>query len=110
MDHVFSDVIEVTLDEPIEMVRRRLDTTNSDLAIVTTNEGIVLGRVRRSQLGTHQDGTAVEEVMEAGPTTVRADEEVQALSERMRHKHVNDIAVTRPDGTLLGIYSPVPTE
>jgi CBS domain-containing protein len=45
----------------------------------------------------------VVDVMENGPTTTRADDDLANLIERMRKRHVASIIVTDPDGRLIGV-------
>jgi hypothetical protein len=49
------------------------------------------------------DRLPVQEIMEAGPATIRADEDLAALVERMQRRRVSTIIVTDPDGRLIGI-------
>ena len=72
------------------------------MCIVTNDEGIVLGRLRRRDLSSDR-GKAVHEVMESGPTTTRADDELQGLVERLHGAGVRSILVTTPEGRLLGV-------
>ena len=48
------------------------------------------------------DDTAVQHVMEPGPTTVRATEPAKGLLERMRNKKVPAVIVTTNKGRLMG--------
>ncbi len=41
--------------------------------------------------------------MESGPTTIRPDEPLEAITERMRDQRVGSILVATPDGRLVGI-------
>ena len=41
--------------------------------------------------------------MEEGPTTTRADDNLERLTARMRQRSVASIVVTDPDGRLIGI-------
>ena len=41
--------------------------------------------------------------MEAGPTTERPSEPLEALVQRMQQKRVSSIVVTTPDGKLVGV-------
>jgi hypothetical protein len=56
--------------------------------------------VRRS-IATDQG--QVDEVMEEGPTTTRADDALEALVARMRPRHATAILATNPDGRLIGL-------
>src|SRR3954467_6646159 len=72
-----------------------------DESVVVDAHGVIVGRVRTEQLG-EEPGTRVENVMKPGPTTVRADEPLQALVERMNKGDIPSILVSDPDGVLLG--------
>jgi Mg/Co/Ni transporter MgtE len=64
------------------------------------DENIVVGHVRAEAL---QDAAEpVHRHMEPGPTTVRADESLDALTRRMEQHNAATIIVTDPDGHLLG--------
>ncbi|WP_243859906.1 CBS domain-containing protein [Amycolatopsis arida] len=47
--------------------------------------------------------TPAEQLMHPGPTTVRANEPLQPLVERMTRADVDGILVTDPEGRLLGL-------
>ncbi len=72
------------------------------LLAVAHYEGVVLGRLRAQTLGADPQAL-VEAVMESGPTTVRPDEPLEAITERMRDQRVGSILVTTSDGRLVGI-------
>ena len=69
--------------------------------IVVNDERIVLGRVRPG--GVHPPDAIAEDVMAPGPATVRANEPLEPLVERMRDKNVSTMIVTTPEGRLLGV-------
>lgn len=70
--------------------------------VVINEQRIVLGRLRVTTAP--PDGAVrVEEVMEPGPTTVRAHEPLGPLLERMASRNVDEIIVSTPDGELLGV-------
>jgi CBS domain-containing protein len=69
--------------------------------LVVNEEGILLGRLRVDVAVDEQ--TTVEQVMEPGPVTVRANEPMDELMERMTSRHVTEMVVTTPEGRLLGI-------
>ena len=76
---------------------------HTERSVVVVNErGIVLGRVRPGRVDSARAST-VEEVMEAGPATVRAHEPLTPLLERMARRGVSDVTVTTPQGELLGV-------
>ncbi len=72
-----------------------------DGCVVATSGGVVLGRVRGKALDGNP-GAQVEEVMEGGPTTVRTNEPLGPLLERMRSRNVESLLVTTSDGRLVG--------
>src|ERR671919_69216 len=72
------------------------------VCMVVNDERVVLGRLRGEALA--QDGNAaVEDVMEEGPTTTRADDDLERLTSRMRDRSVASIVITDPDGRLIGV-------
>jgi CBS-domain-containing membrane protein len=88
------------LDERVAVIRERVST--ADLCIVTTEGRIVLGRLREKDR--EQDGeVSAEAVMQPGPTTVRVDEFLPDLVERMRKANVESILATKPSGELVGV-------
>lgn len=72
------------------------------MCIVTTDDGIVMGRLRESALK-EDDDRLVDDVMEEGPTTTRADESLASLTERLHQRRVAQIIVSDPDGRLIGV-------
>ena len=101
------DVIkrEVPTCRPLDRigdVSDQVEAAREDVCIVTNDEGIVLGRLRRRSLASDR-GKAVHEVMESGPTTTRADEELRGLVERLHNADVRSMLVTTPEGRLLGV-------
>jgi CBS-domain-containing membrane protein len=61
----------------------------------------VLGRLRGSALDA--SARTVQEVMEAGPGTVRPDGHLTSLVERLRDRKLRYAVVTTPDGRLVGV-------
>ncbi len=70
--------------------------------IVVNNHRIVLGRVADPNAHTNSSKLA-EDVMQPGPTTVRAHEPLDALRARMAKHNASEMVVTTPDGELLGV-------
>ena len=70
-------------------------------SVVVDDDGVIVGRVGAEELD-HDPGRRVEDVMKPGPTTVRANEPLQALVERMTKGDVPSILVSDPEGVLLG--------
>ncbi len=83
-------------------VRDRLQATGGTSCIVVDDQRVILGRIRSESLDGDAEQT-VEAVMEAGPTTVRPSEPLEALVERMRKRRVGSIIVSTADGVLVGV-------
>jgi CBS domain-containing protein len=83
-------------------VRDRLRAARKTSCIVVNDQRAVLGRLRGESLD-GDAGQTVEVVMEAGPTTVRPSEPLDALIERMRKRKVESIVVSTADGVLVGV-------
>jgi CBS domain-containing protein len=70
--------------------------------VVINEHRVVLGRYRAG--GPPPRGsTSVGDLMEPGPTTVRAHEPLAPLLKRMRQRRVGEVIVTTPEGELLGV-------
>ncbi len=69
--------------------------------IVVNAERIVLGRVPVNR--PNGPPQVAEDVMQPGPTTVRANEVLDPLLARMAERSVAEMLVTTPEGRLLGI-------
>ena len=96
------DVPTCGLGERVGEVREHMRAAGWDECLVVNGERVVLGRLRGTALEADGD-TPVEEVMEAGPTTVRPDERLASLVERMRDKGVGSVVVTTSDGRIVGL-------
>ena len=83
-------------------VRDRLQAAGEASCIVVNDQRVVLGRVRGESLDVDAEQT-VEAVMEAGPTTVRPSEPLDALIERMQKRKAKSIVVSTADGVLVGV-------
>jgi CBS-domain-containing membrane protein len=62
----------------------------------------VLGRLRFSALGDDPDARA-EDVMEPGPSTVRADTAAAKLAAKLAERELKTAIVTTPEGELIGV-------
>ncbi|MGH2731202.1 MAG: CBS domain-containing protein [Actinomycetota bacterium] len=88
------------VDDRLGDVKTRVG--NDGMCIVTTENGVVLGRLRAKQLAADPE-SLVGDVMEDGPTTVHYDESLPGLAERMAERNVRAVVVTDPDGKLIGV-------
>ena len=83
-------------------MRERVARSPNRFAFVLAQDGTLLGRLRKAALEGDAD-VAVQDVMEAGPSTVRADTRLEKLVERMRRHDLRAMVVTTPEGRLLGV-------
>jgi rhodanese-related sulfurtransferase/CBS domain-containing protein len=102
IDALRDDVVRCRLADSSEDARERVEASPYGFAIVVSDEQTVLGRLRGSALR-DADGMTAEQLMEPGPSTIRADEMIEGLRERMEEVDLTASVVTTPDGTLLGI-------
>ena len=94
-------VLACRIGDRLDDVAQALDTVPHDYCVVLNDHDIVLGRMRKRNLH-GPDHTAVQHVMDPGPTTVRATEPAKGLLERMRNKKVPAVIVTTNKGRLMG--------
>jgi rhodanese-related sulfurtransferase len=101
-DLLRDDVVRCGLVDAIDQVRGKVEASPYGFALVLDDKEVLLGRLRRSAL--EGDGAmTVEEAMEAGPSTIRADTSLEKLRERLEGRGLNFAIVTTPDGVLMGI-------
>lgn len=96
------DVATCGPDEQVGDVARRVRQGGDDVCIVVNDERVVLGRLRGAALD-ETSATLVEDAMEEGPTTTRANDDLLALATRLHDHNVVSILVTDPDGRLIGL-------
>ena len=96
------DVLTCRLDDRVGDVRERIAGSSYGFALVTTLSGVLLGRLRGSALDC-DPMLRVEEVMEAGPSTVRPDTPASELASRLAEHQLRFAIVTTPEGRLLGV-------
>jgi Mg/Co/Ni transporter MgtE len=101
-DLLRNDVVTAWLDEPVGAVRQRVARSPYGFAFAVAQDGTLLGRLRKAALDGDPDA-AVQDVMEAGPSTVRADSKLEKLAERMAKHNLQAMVVTTPEGRLLGV-------
>lgn len=90
------------LTDRLDAARERASARGWDESIVVNDERIVLGRLRFDRIDAASE-TAVGQIMEPGPTTIRPNEPLARLAPRLREKQVARIVVTTPDGRLVGV-------
>ncbi len=90
------------LTDRVGDVREKVQSSGWKSCVVVNDQQVVLGRVNSDALAADADRTA-EAVMEAGPTTVRRSEYLDALVKRMQKQDVKTIIVTSSDGAFTGV-------
>lgn len=101
-DAIRTDVPTCRPDETLATVRPRVIEGGWDICVVLDCDDMATGRIRGSGLDA-DPGRQVADVMEPGPSTVRADTPLQPLVERLRKRNAPNVIVTTPQGGLLGI-------
>jgi CBS domain-containing protein len=90
------------LDDKVGDVRENVLAVGRYVCIVVNDAGIVEGRLRGTALEETPEATA-EEAMEIGPTTIRPNEPLKPLVDRMHRRGVRTIIVSDLKGHLVGI-------
>jgi rhodanese-related sulfurtransferase len=102
IDVLRDDVVRCGLGDAADEVRERIDASPHGFGLVVSEDQVVLGRLRRSSLDDAEGATA-EDLMEPGPSTIRADKPIDALREQQRERDLKAAIVTTPNGVLLGV-------
>ena len=89
---------------PAAEALRLLDTQGFGPVVVVNQAGVVMGAAHRDGLQAASPDAEVGTVMRSGVSTVRPSEDAAALAHRMGHRGVTRVVVTRPDGTLVGLF------
>ena len=105
--HLRQDVVTAAVQDTVADLHARLARSRYGFALVTSAEGVLLGRLRGSTLAAADPTRPVVEVMEPGPSTLRPHEPAAVVRARLEAKNVHHAIVTDPDGRLLGIVDRV---
>ena len=95
--------------EPVAEILARIGPPSDQECVVVNEAGVVQGRLRLDRVDP-ADIRPAAEVMEPGPTTVRADDDPVETVERMRERGVTSLIVSTPDGVLLGVVRARPVK
>ena len=98
------DVVTCALGDLVGEVRERILASPYGFGFVVAADGCVLGRMRKSELDCDPTLRAGD-VMEAGPSTVRADLSPEELRERLDKNDLRFAVVTTPEGRLIGVVA-----
>lgn len=102
LDAVRRDVPTCVPSTPAGPALQQARSQGWDRCVVIAGHGTVVGILRAGRISASEQAPAAE-VMEPGPTTVRAHEDLDATLQRMNARHVAQLLVTTPDGTLIGV-------
>ncbi|MBC9727649.1 CBS domain-containing protein [Streptomyces sp. TRM68367] len=91
-----------TVDQLLDDALAMLDETGRRTGVVVDDEDVVVGLLRHDDAADRTEGR-VADILRPGPATVRADEELGPLLERMRKAGLPTVPVTDPEGHLLGV-------
>jgi CBS domain-containing protein len=97
------DVVTGRLADPVGPIRGRVELSPYGFALVTTEGGILLGRLRGSMMRDAPAEATAETVMEPGPSTVRADTLASDLAQRLAERDLRTAIVSTPEGRLIGV-------
>ena len=101
-DAVRTDTVACRLQDTVGHVKERLESAGQRQCVVTSEDGVVLGRLRGRALEGDPDAS-VETVMESGPSTIRPDVSLSEFTQHMRARKVSSVLVTASTGQLIGI-------
>jgi Mg/Co/Ni transporter MgtE len=99
-----NDFCRARLTDRLGDVCGECDEAESDVCVVTAEDGCVLGVIRGSKLRQDADLTA-EEAMRPGPSTFRPGKTVHEMLEFMQTRNITKSLVANPTGILLGIVA-----
>ena len=97
-------VAAVEEDTPAAGALRLLEAQGFGPVLVLNQAGVVMGAAYRDRLASAATGASAGSVMRFGVSTVRPSEDAAALAHRMGGKEVSRVVMTRPDGTLVGLF------
>jgi CBS domain-containing protein len=100
--HVRTDVPTCRLEDDLDEVRRRVRDAGWDTCFVVDHGRVVLGRLGGAAITGVEPGT-IEDVMSAGPSTIRPSARLHQMVERMRSQNLSSLPVTSSDGRLVGL-------
>jgi len=103
LDAVRRDVPTCAPGAPAGPALQQARARGWDRCVVVAGQGsVVVGILRAGRISATEQAPAAD-VMQPGPTTVRAHEDLDATRQRMNQRHVAQLLVTTPDGGLIGV-------
>src|SRR6266852_3184845 len=105
LDAVRRDVPTCAPGAPTGLAMQQARAQGWDRCVGIAGQGTVVGILRADRISATEQAPAAE-VMQPGPTTVRAHEDLDATRQRMHDRHVAPLLVTTtPDGILIGVLN-----
>ncbi len=101
-DAIRTDAPTCRLTDPVGDAVARFEASGHNQCVITSEDGIVLGRLRLAALKS-DPRASVETVMEEGPTTIRPDLPLGEYTLHMRERQVGSVLVTGSTGHLIGV-------
>ena len=99
------DVVTCLLEDPVGPLCSKVNDSPYGFALVTTDDGTLLGRLRGSVINDADSDATAEATMSPGPSTVRPDTTVEDLRERLDKKNLKTAIVSDPEGRLIGVVT-----
>jgi CBS domain-containing protein len=96
------DVTTCQLGDPVEGILQRMGREAYAACFVLNDEGVLLGRIYRSDLRAGR-GPRAADAMRPGPSTYRPDVTARDMLARMREHNLHTAPVTTSDGRLVGL-------
>jgi CBS domain-containing protein len=96
------DVVTCGLEETMGALRERVARSGFGFAFVVSDDGVLLGRLRKAVLE-GDAGARAQDVMEPGPSTSRPDMPPGQLLAKLDRAHLSTAVLSDPDGRLLGV-------
>jgi CBS domain-containing protein len=96
------DAATARLEERIGEIRPRVEASPYGFGFVVSDGGVLLGRLRKAVLEGDPEAAAGD-VMEPGPSTVRAGTPIDPLRDRLDQRGLKTAVVTTPEGKLIGV-------
>lgn len=103
VDHLDPTVATVRPDATVADALKTL--AGAGRIVVVSESDVVVGTARAERLRDAEPGSVVGDIMSVGPTTIRPDEDAEAVRKRMTERGVSSLLVTIPTGELLGSFN-----
>jgi Mg/Co/Ni transporter MgtE len=99
------DYVRCGPDDRAAEVLARVERSIYPFGLVAKGDGLLLGRVRSSDLRSAPPDTAVSRIMELAPATNRPHRAARDVAKRLADRDLRWTIITTPEGKLLGVAS-----